>query len=246
MSDTVKACELPSRDSVTALILGAGRGERFGSRPKAMLELGGRTLLERAINLVRPYAGQVIAGLPEELIDEARTLMSASDVSFVPGGRTRQETVSILVSRSQAEFVVLHEVARPFATPELVERLLQSVQNSGAVACAVPISVRDGLAVRDGDLLSEPLDRERVVAIQTPQAFRRDWLVEAAFRANQDGWFETSTTFLLQRCGHQVTLVDGDPDNLKLTWPSDWDVAVQGLQCRPGSSPAGPTQQGNV
>ena len=80
MSDTAMACELPSRDSVTALILGAGRGERFGNRPKAMLELGGRTLLERAINLVRPYAGQIIAGLPEELIDEARKLSDTADV----------------------------------------------------------------------------------------------------------------------------------------------------------------------
>jgi 2-C-methyl-D-erythritol 4-phosphate cytidylyltransferase len=243
MSDTVIAGELPSRDSVTALILGAGRGERFGNRPKAMLELGGRTLLERAFSLVRPYAGQIIAGLPDELIDEARKLSDTADVRFVPGGKTRQETVSKLVSQSQSDFVILHEVARPFATPELLERLLESVRTCGAVTCAVPIPVRDGLAVRDGDVLSEPLDRERVVAIQVPQAFRRDWLAEASSRAATEGWFEPSTSFLLQCCGRAVKLVDGDRDNVKLTWPSDWDAAVQREQRSP---PAGPLQQGNV
>ena len=230
MNDPESRLQLPSRESVTAVILGAGRGDRFGSRPKALMELGGLTLLERAVGLVSPYCGQVIAGLPGELLEEAGRICSLSGVTLLAGGATRQETVARLVQHVRGEFVLLHEVARPFATSAMVERLLDAVRRDGAASLSIPLPVRDGLAVCDGGFLESPLDRDRVVALQTPQAFRRDWLVEACERATCEGWSEQSTTFLLHRCDSRISLVEGDVDNLKLTWPEDWNHAMQRLR----------------
>ena len=227
MSDPESQLQLPPRESVTAMILGAGRGDRFGSRPKAFMELGGQTLLERAVELVSPYCGHVIAGIPDNLLEEAGRICSLSGVTLLAGGATRQETVARLVQQACCEFVLLHEVARPFATSAMVERLLKAVGRDGAASLSIPLPVRDGLAVHDNGFLECPLDRDRVVALQVPQAFRRDWLVEACERAACEGWSEQSTTFLLHRCGYRISLVEGDVDNLKLTWPEDWNDAVQ-------------------
>ena len=227
MSDPVGQLQLPPRESVTALILGAGRGDRFGGRPKALMELGGQTLLERAVDLVSPYCGQVVVGVPGELLEEAGRLCSVSGVTLLPGGATRQETVSRLVQQARRKFVLLHEVSRPFATSGMIERLLDAVGRDGAVSLSIPLPVRDGLAVCDGGVLDALLDREQVVALQAPQAFRRDWLVEACERATYEDWSEQSTTFLLHRCGYRVSLVEGDSGNLKLTWPEDWNDAMQ-------------------
>jgi 2-C-methyl-D-erythritol 4-phosphate cytidylyltransferase len=227
MSDPESQLQLPRRESVTALILGAGRGDRFGSRPKALMELRGQTLLEHAVELVSPYCGQVIAGLPGELLEEAGRICSLSGVTLLAGGATRQETVTRLMQHVRGEFVLLHEVARPFATSAMVERLLDAVGRDGAASLSIPLPVRDGLAVHDNGFLECPLDRDRVVALQAPQAFRRDWLVEACERAECEGWSEQSTTFLLHRCGHRISLIEGDANNLKLTWPEDWSDAMQ-------------------
>lgn len=227
MIDSVSPFQLPARESVTALILGAGRGDRFGNRPKALLELGGQTLLKRAVELVSPYCGQLIAGLPVDLLEEAGRLDSLSRVTLMTGGATRQESVARLAQQASGEFVLLHEVARPFATPCLIERVLDAAVRDGAASLAIPLPVRDGLAICDGGALDAPLDRDRVVALQSPQAFRRDWLVAACERATCEGWADQSTTFLLHRCGYRISLVDGDADNLKLTWPEDWNCATQ-------------------
>lgn len=214
-------------DSVTALVLAAGRGERLGGRPKAFLELRGETLLERAVALVRPFADQVIAGLPDDLLDAACRRLKDAEVELVAGGATRQDTVNRLLEHATGDLVLLHETARPFATPQLVERVLSACREHGAASCVMPLEVRDSLLLRDGFSLKCPIDRDQVVAQQTPQAYRRDWLVEASRQASEQGWTETSTSFLVHRAGYQIALVDGERDNIKLTYAEDWDHACR-------------------
>ncbi len=122
----------PKPERVSVLILAAGSGDRIGRRPKAFLRLGGQTLLERAVTLVSPFATEIIVGVRSEDLPRARRLVPKT-VQVVAGGATRQKTLSCLLQYCTKPIVLLHEVARPFVTAELFERLLQEVRHHSAV-----------------------------------------------------------------------------------------------------------------
>lgn len=216
-------------EEVSALILAAGKGQRMGDRPKAFLTAGAVTLIERVVALVRPYAREIVVGLPREAIDEGHRLLGGPQVTVVAGGTTRQETVANLLARAARPLILIHEVARPFAPPALFARVLSAGKEYGAATLFLPASRRDSVALKAGDSLGAPLAREKVIKLQTPNVFRRDILVEAGRLANEQGWVETSTANLVVRAGNRVHLVRGTPDNIKLTDPEDWEAAVARL-----------------
>ena len=216
-------------DHVSALILAAGLGERMGGQPKAFMAAGTSTLLERVVALVRPFAAEIIVGLPEDEVGRGRTLLDGAGTIVAAGGASRQETVSILLAHAGNRLVLIHEVARPFAGPALFAAVLAAADRHGAAVPVLPVSRRDSLALRDGDHFGEPLDRGRVVALQNPQAYDRDILCAAEPAAGAAGLAEPSTANLVARAGTPVHLVPGEPDNIKLTYPEDWDAAFDRL-----------------
>lgn len=225
----------PDRGRVTGLIAAAGAGERLGGQPKAFLEAGGVTLLERAVALLGSWCGQVIAGVRAEDCAYAQRLLG-NRAQVLAGGATRQDTLANLLAAATGEFVLLHDVARPFASAALISRVLEAAAAHGAAAPALPVPASDSLALRDGDWLGESLPRERVIGTQTPYAFRRELLLAAYARSQTEGWQDTSSTTLLTRAGTRVRLVPGEPGNWKITYTADWDRARSLLMV---SSPAG-------
>ena len=219
----------PPPGEVSALILAAGMGERMGGQPKAFIRVGAATLLERVVALVRPFADEVIAGLPAADIARGRALLAGHDATVATGGASRQETVSRLLARATRRYVLIHEVARPFARPELFTAVLAAARVHGTATLFVPASRRNALVLRKDDWFGAPLARDDVIALQNPQAYGRDMLLEAERAAGEEGWAETSTANLVARAGYRVRLVPGDPDNLKLTYPEDWDAALARL-----------------
>ena len=216
----------PPPSEVSALILAAGMGERMGGQPKAFIEVGAATLLERVVALVRPFASELIVGLPGDDFERGRDLLASRDIVVAAGGATRQETVSNLLALATRRLILIHEVARPFARPELFAAVLAAAQRHGAATPALPASRRDSLALGDGDWFGAPLARDDVIALQNPQAYDRDMLLGAERAAGENGLAETSTANLVARAGFRVRLVPGDPDNIKLTYPEDWDAAL--------------------
>jgi 2-C-methyl-D-erythritol 4-phosphate cytidylyltransferase len=207
-------------ERVCVLILAAGSGDRLGSRPKAFLRLDGQTLLERAVAIVSPFATEIIVGVRSEDLARARRLVSKT-VHVVAGGATRQETLSRLLQCCTKPIVLLHEVARPFVTPELFERLLREVRRHGAVALYTEVPVRDSLGFLEKQGLKMILPRRSVVALQIPHAYRREILLRADRLAAQNDWNEEGTAAIVKRAGHKIRLVPGSPDNLKVTYLGD-------------------------
>lgn len=214
----------PPPASVSGLVAAAGSGERVGDQPKAFLGAGGRTLLERAVALLAPYCGEVLVGVRPEDVARADRLLGGR-ARVMAGGATRQATLGHLLDAATGELLLLHDVARPFATPALVVAVLAAAEAHGAAAPALAVPTRDSLSLRDGDWLGAPLPRERVVGTQTPYAFRRELLLRAYRQGAQQGREDTSTTTLLTRAGIPVRLVPGDAGNWKITYTADWDRA---------------------
>jgi len=212
-----------SREEVSALILAAGSGKRFG-QVKAFLEFDGTTLLEVAVKQAMEVAGEVIVGLREEDLDRVPQSVSCLPVSLAAGGKTRHDTVKALLCRAKRPLVLLHDVARPLASSSLFVDVLEAAHICGAATTCLPAGSRDSLVIGEDGFAATPLPRERVFQLHTPQAFRRELLTEIFLSGRSLTPEEISSVpLMLTRAGHRVRLVPSSPDNLKITFPDDWE-----------------------
>ncbi|PNY80985.1 2-C-methyl-D-erythritol 4-phosphate cytidylyltransferase [Deinococcus koreensis] len=212
--------------TVAALIPAAGAGTRLGHGPKALYTLAGRTLLERSIGALRPHVDEVVVALPEGRGDEFQAAPDPQ-VRFIAGGETRQLSVRRLLHATTADYVLIHDAARPFLGARIIHDLLEAVAETGAATVARPVAdtlVRGG-AAGTGSLWGELVAREGLWAVQTPQAFRRELLLAAHDRAHAEGHAATDDAGLIARSGGQVRLVRGDARLFKITTPDDLPLA---------------------
>lgn len=213
-----------------ALLLGGGRGERLAGRdPKAFALVEGRTLLELALSSVEacPRIEACVVVAPEGWEGRARSIAGPRPklVEVVGGGDTRQASVSrgLDALPEALDVVVCHDVARPFAIPELFEAVLDGLVGADGAVPAVPLP--DTVKRVDDGMVTETVPREGLVLVQTPQAFRREALVAAHRAAEADGFTATDDAALVERAGFRVAAVPGDPSNIKITRPEDLPVA---------------------
>ena len=215
---------------VTAIIAAGGRGRRFGGAvPKQLLAVGGRSMLERSVKtfLEHPAVDEVVVALPPELVSDPPPYLRAArkPLQLVMGGERRQDSVlnAFNVSSERSDVLVIHDAARPFASPELVSRTITAAAESGAAVAAVPSS---DTVKRSADhvIVAETIPRASIYLAQTPQAFRRAVLRDALALA-ETGVEVTDEATLAERAGHPVRLVPGEPANIKITTPTDLSIA---------------------
>lgn len=218
--------------TVTALIVAAGSGSRMGGDvPKQYRLLGGKAVLAHAVDgfLTHPRidAVRIVIGTGQDEL--ARAALVARDVGeFIIGGSTRSESVRNGIAAIDDGLVLIHDAARPFCPPEVIDRLLAALEDAPGAVPALPNA--DTLVVRNGENLGETVDREAIARVQTPQAFHRAALLDAY--AAWTGDAPTDETQVLRAHGGVVTLVEGDARLHKLTTDDDWAQAEQALAAR--------------
>jgi 2-C-methyl-D-erythritol 4-phosphate cytidylyltransferase len=209
-----------------ALIVAAGRGERLGSdRPKALVTLGGRAMLEWSVEALRsvPAVERIVVALPAEALAEAPVGTLA-----VAGGTVRSASVrEALRACPQGDPVVVHDAARPLAPARLFSRAIERLETSGADAVVAAAPVSDTIKeVSDGHTVTRTLDRSRLWAVQTPQVFRREALERALLGASDSVLAAaTDDAWLVEQAGGVVEVVESSPANLKITTPTDLTLA---------------------
>jgi 2-C-methyl-D-erythritol 4-phosphate cytidylyltransferase len=218
---------------VSALVPAAGSGERLGMGAKAFVQIRGKTLIERTVDNLYGVADEIIVAIPASHLEHEVVLRLSArsnpkprlgNIRFIVGGETRQETVSRLVLEAIAPIVIIHDAARPFLPPEIARALVKQTVETGAATVALPAA--DTLVTSSSELTWDSLlDRSRIHAIQTPQGFRRDLILEAHRRAKLEGIVATDDAGLVARLGLPVALVPGDPRLFKVTRPGDYELA---------------------
>jgi 2-C-methyl-D-erythritol 4-phosphate cytidylyltransferase len=210
-----------------ALVVAAGRGERLGSgRPKALVSLAGQPLLHWSVSALRRVerVRRIVVALPADALDAA-----PEGTIAVAGGEVRSQSVcAALAAAGAGDPVIVHDAARPLATPELFEAALEELGRSGADAVIAAAPVTDTIKrVGRGDLrVRETLERSRLWAVQTPQVFRRDALERHVAGAQEDLLRQaTDDAWLVEQGGGTVTILPAPPDNLKVTTPLDLHLA---------------------
>ena len=225
---------------VAALVVAAGRGERFGQAlPKAFVPLAGRPLVLHAVEALSAVQAvhciqPVVAA---EQLERAAALfrerpVSAKLVPAVAGGAERQDSVraGLAALPVEVELVAVHDAARALVRPAAVERVIDAAGRHGAAILAVP--ARDTIKRVAGGRVVETPARASCWAAQTPQVFRTEVLREAHEKAAAERFVGTDDAELVERLGVSVEVVEGDADNLKLTHPEDLALAEQLLARR--------------
>jgi 2-C-methyl-D-erythritol 4-phosphate cytidylyltransferase len=212
----------------SAIIVAAGSGVRLSSSiPKAFVKIGGRTMLSYSLGTVRQVStiDEVVVTVPAGFENAARSEVAAAalnvPVKITPGGIERQDSVRIALelTSAESELVIVHDAARPLATPAIFEACLSAAARGGGAIAAIPVS--DTLKrVADG-AISATVARAGLWQAQTPQAFRRDLLIAAHQRASSEGIVATDDADLVERTGARVEVVEASTDNIKITTPSD-------------------------
>ncbi len=215
-----------------AVVVAAGTSTRFGgSVPKQFLDLGGRTVVDRAVAALAgcPGVAGVVVVVPQTEIEGARgaALRGVKGVvAIAPGGATRAASALAGVEAAEgADHVLVHDAARPFVSAGLVAAVLESTLKHGAAVPVVPVP--DTIKRDGGGFVGETVDRAPLRLAQTPQGARRDWMLEALRLAVSSGLPVTDEAQALERAGRRVALVSGDPSNVKITTAADWSDAVR-------------------
>jgi 2-C-methyl-D-erythritol 4-phosphate cytidylyltransferase/2-C-methyl-D-erythritol 2,4-cyclodiphosphate synthase len=221
-----------------AIVVAAGSSQRMGGLDKVLAPLGGRPLLAWSLEAMRAALSvrRLIVVTRADRVAElqAARWVRAVDAEVIAGGRRRQESAAAGVRHASADVVLVHEAARPFATPALADRVAEVAAAHGA---AIPVlAIADTIKrVVDGRIVGT-IDRTGVAAAQTPQGARRALLLDAYRRHDPGGPAEfTDDAALLQADGVPVIAVEGEPSNLKVTFPDDLRRAEASLVASPGS-----------
>ncbi len=216
-----------------AIIPAAGVGTRMGGdRPKQFFALGGVPILIRTLRKFNasPQIHRVLVPLREDEFSEFTHLIDAESfqkpVECVVGGDHRQESVSNALQRVDErafDYVVVHDAVRPFVSLDLIERSLLEAHRIGAAVCAIP--VMDTVKQIERQRVVATMPREKIVLVQTPQAFRTDLLRQAFQRAESESFFGTDEAMLVEHFGAEVGVVLGHDHNIKITRPADIPLA---------------------
>ncbi len=202
-------------------------GTRMGGEtPKQFLELDGSPIL---LHTLRRLAS---VDAISEIILATRADEIQQAIRVVKGGATRQESVAAALAHvsDDTELVAVHDAVRPFVTREQVSRVIEEARKCGAAILGIPAmdtvkEVKRASLPEDVALITGTIPRERVVLAQTPQVFRTKLLKEAFARAAADEVNASDEAGLVERLGHDVHVVHGSERNIKITKPSDMELA---------------------
>jgi 2-C-methyl-D-erythritol 4-phosphate cytidylyltransferase len=221
-----------ANERAAAIIVAAGRSERMAGTNKLWAPLAdasgrARPLLAYAAAAFQRCAAidRTILVVANDSLERARTLAADERLdkvcAVVPGGARRQDSVRAgLDALGAAEWVAVHDGARPLVLPELIERGLAAAHETGAACCALPL--RDTLKEAEEGRIVRTVDRARLWLAQTPQVFRYDLLLAAHRRTEIEA---TDDAELVEALGIEVRLFEGSPRNLKVTTPDDLALA---------------------
>ena len=221
-----------ARCSTIAILLAGGEGLRSGGR-KQFRKAGGRSIMHHAAEgllSVREVGGLVVV-VPEDAITATRKELETLHRPFevVAGGATRNESSrnGLAALPDRCKWVLIHDAARPFATGSLVRRVLAAAKKTGASIPAVSVQDSTIELAPDGSL-KRYLDRERLGAVQTPQAFSRECIEDAFAGTRRTDFTDDAGAVLL--AGAPVEVVEGEATNLKITNPDELSHALRELR----------------
>lgn len=212
-----------------AVIVAAGNASRMGGIDKVMAPLGGEPLIVHTVRQFQQCDAirEIVVVTRQDLLMPIMDLCHQFDKlrAVVTGGDSRDESVNLGLNTlsEKCVLVAVQDGARPFASYELIDRVVRAANTYGAAAPA--IAVKDTIKVVQGGLVESTPDRSTLRAVQTPQVFDFDLLRGALENAKRNGAKITDDCSAVELLGMKVRIVEGDERNIKITTPMDLKIA---------------------
>lgn len=215
-------------NKTTAILLAAGKSERFGNDiPKPFLLLNGKAIYQYSLGILlgHPQINELVLVLPKNLLSTEKEKLEKSfkTIHLIAGGKTRFESVqnALNVLDSSVKNVIIHDAARPFITSKLIDNCLVNLDRNKAVSCAIEST--DTLVFTENDLAKSYPKRNKIMRLQTPQAFQTELLKKAYSLAKKEGKTNfTDDTGLVHYFNlAPVYLIPGSEENIKITFQKD-------------------------
>ncbi len=231
----------------SVILAAAGKSRRFKDKhyKKPFVNLAGRAVwlhsAEKFLN--RDDCVQLILIIAVEDREQFDLKFSANTailgIEVVEGGAERADSIENAIARvkPEADFIAVHDAARPCIVDEWITQIFEAAEKNGAAIPAIPVT-GTLKSVGAGRQIEETVSRENVWLAQTPQVFRREMLLDAY--AKREGFVATDDAQLVERLGEKVTIVPGSPLNLKITTQDDLRLAEQTLKVLPKPKLEGP------
>ena len=220
-----------------AIIVAAGSGTRFGAeKPKQFIEILGQPLIIYTLQKFEscPAIDEIILVLPAEEIENFGQIVLKYNLTklaqIVSGGKTRAESVwngLNVIDEKSAEIIAVHDGARPLVSVEEITRTIEKAQETGA-ACLVGFVTDTIKEVSDGKIV-QTIDRTKLRRALTPQCFRYE-ILKRAFIENEIGEVVTDECFLVEKLGIEVSIIEGNAQNIKITTPADFVIVENFLK----------------
>ena len=209
--------------NASVIIVAGGSGKRMG-RPKQMLPINGKPVLERSIEafLKIPQVGQIVVVTGEDIFKKISK--HYKNLTHALAGETRLQSVinGVNALNPKFELVAVHDGARPLVSPKDIKAGLASAAKNKAAVLAVP--VKDTIKKVSGGKITETLDRSVLYAAQTPQCYRAE-ILKKALKKYGDLKDATDESQLVEKLGVKVAVVVSDYKNIKITTPEDIIIA---------------------
>jgi 2-C-methyl-D-erythritol 4-phosphate cytidylyltransferase len=215
---------MPERCDV--IIVAAGSGTRLGfDTPKAFVPLGGKPILRYSFDIFANHRGigAIVLVVPEKLVTTVRQEFSGSSVAVVAGGAERWESVRNGCAAVTAEWVLVHDAARPFVTAAVIDTLLEKRSGFDCAISATPVV--DTIRTFTGDTAGKTINRSKLVRVGTPQLFRLSQLNRGLLLAATMQPSPTDEAMVMQKMRVPVGIAWGDPINFKITTREDLAIA---------------------
>lgn len=211
----------------SAVIVAAGKGERFGDGGKVLAPVGGRPVLAWSLDAyaTAKTIREIVIVAGEHTLASIRDVVAqgswTTPVSITMGGNVRQDSMinGVRATSDKSEVVLVHDAARPMIRADQIDAVAMAAKERGAAILADVIG--DTLKRADADVIVETVDRTNMWGAQTPQGFGREVLLGMCEQAQEQGADFTDEASLAEMLNIPVYLVRGDRLNIKITWPED-------------------------
>lgn len=216
---------------VIAIIVAAGRGKRLGSSlPKQFLKVRGRTILEMSVEAFEQnkYVDEIFVAANADYCELTEKLCRGFSKlkKIVAGGAERQDSVRAALDclRGENGIVLVHDAARPFVSEAVINAVIEGTADFGAAIPTMP--AKDTIRQVDGTG-SRTLQRETLACVQTPQGFRISLIKHAFEKAQAEGFLGTDDASLVERMGINISMVQGEDANRKITTREDLETEMR-------------------
>lgn len=218
-------------NKTAAILLAAGKSERFeGELAKPFLLLNGKPIYQYSLDVFKKHqhVDSIIFVVPKDLLAKEKVNINNKNIIVIEGGKSRFESVRNALNHIDGSYqnIIIHDAARPFITNNLIDICLNALTQSSAVSCAIEST--DTVVITDTiGLVNSYPKRSNIKRIQTPQAFQKNILKKAYSLAQKEGKTNfTDDSSLIHYFGlAPIYLVPGNDANIKITFPSDLQLA---------------------